>query len=65
MPKFLKIIHFVLDRFKERSTWQAIGFLAAFIGYKNGVGTDWGDAAGFAAIVVGVIQMMLPDKKND
>jgi hypothetical protein len=64
MDKTIKIVHYFLDRLKEPSTWQGIGFVVALTGSRFGLGLDWGQAAGLGGAISAAIKMLLPDVKN-
>lgn len=60
--KLLDVVRYLLDRLKEPSTWQGIGFLVALTGSHIGLGLDWGMAAGLGGSISAAIKMLLPDK---
>lgn len=62
--KTRKIIEYTLERLKEPSTWQGIGFVVALTGCKGGLGLDWGQAAGLGGVISAAIKMALPDKTD-
>lgn len=64
MVKTLKLVRYILDRMKEPSTWQGIGFVVALTGSHIGLGLDWGQAAGLGGAISAGIKMLLPDNKH-
>ena len=62
--KLIQIANYALDRLKEQSTWQGIGFIVSLTGSKIGLGMDWGQCAGVAGSVTAAIKMLLPDAKG-
>ena len=64
MNKLLGAVNYFLDRLKEPSTWQGIGFIVSLTGSKMGLGLDWGQAAGLGGAVSAMIKMFLPDAKK-
>ena len=61
--KLRKVGYYTLERMKEPSTWQGIGFLVALTGSKLGYGLDWGQAAALGGLISAAIKMMLSDGK--
>ena len=59
--KFIRAINYGLDRLKEPSTWQGIGFVVCMFGSKFGAGLDWGQAAGLGGTLSAMLKMLLPD----
>ncbi len=57
--------NFILDRMKEPSTWQAVGFVVALCGAKWGVGVDWGQAAAMGGLVSAFLKATIPDMLGD
>jgi len=53
--------NFILDRMKEPSTWQGVGFVVTLCGAKWGVGVDWGQAAAMGGIVSAFLKATIPD----
>ena len=59
--KFIKAAGYGLDRLKEPSTWQGIGFVVGMFGCKFGAGLDWGQAAGIGGTLSAMLKIFLPD----
>ena len=57
-----KAIDYLLDRLKEQSTWQGIGFVVALTGSHFGAGMDWGQAAGLGGALSALLKIMLSDQ---
>lgn len=57
--------NFILDRMKEASTWQGIGFVVALTGSKFGVGMDWGQAAAVGGLISAFLKAVIPDALGD
>lgn len=57
--------NFILDRMREPSSWQGVGFLATLAGAKWGASLDWGQAAALGATVSAFIKTIFPDALGD
>lgn len=61
MHKFEVILVWFLDRLKEPSTWQAIGFIVGLLGGKYAADFDWGQGAAVGGLISAIIKAVVPE----